>query len=123
MPTDLTVILEDRPGCVADLGETLGKVNINIEGSCGFQCEGVGTMHILVEDASAARRAIEESTNFEVREEREVLVLDAITRPGGLGEIARKITEAGVGLDIVYMTEKVQFVLGVDDLEKAQKAL
>ncbi len=122
MSTDLTVILENRPGTVADMGEALGKAGINIEGGCGFPCEGAGIVHILVEDASAARKALEES-NFEVREEREVLVVDATTGPGGLGKIARKIADAGVNLDLVYMTEKVQLVLGVDDIEKAQKAL
>ena len=122
MATDLTVILENRPGTIADMGEALGKAGLNIEGSCGFPCEGAGIMHILVDDASAARKVLEES-NFEVKDEREVLVVDVITRPGGLGEIARKIADAGVNLDLVYLTEKVQFVLGVDDLEKAKQAL
>ncbi|NIT57181.1 MAG: amino acid-binding protein, partial [Phycisphaerae bacterium] len=36
MAKDLTVILEDRPGTVADMGEALGKAGINIEGGCGF---------------------------------------------------------------------------------------
>jgi len=122
MATDLTVILKNRPGTIAEMGETLGKAALNIEGSCGFPCEGEGIMHILVDDASKARKVLEES-NFEVRGEREVLVVDVITLPGGLGEIARKIADAGVSLDLVYLTEKVQFVLGVDDLEKARKAL
>jgi hypothetical protein len=30
---DLTVILEDRPGKLADLGEATGKAGVNIEGS------------------------------------------------------------------------------------------
>jgi hypothetical protein len=30
---DLTVILEDRPGTLADLGEATGRAGINIEGS------------------------------------------------------------------------------------------
>ena len=122
MSTDLTVILANRPGTIADMGEALGKAGLSIEGSCGFPCEGAGMMNILVDDASAARKVLEES-NFEVQDEREVLVVDVITRPGGLGEIARKIATAGVNLDLVYLTEKVQFVLGVDDLEKAKKAL
>ena len=122
MSTDLTVILANRPGTIADMGEALGKAGLNIEGSCGFPCEGAGIMHILVDDASAARKVLEEA-NFEVKDEREVLVVDVVTRPGGLGEISRKISDAGVNLDLIYLTEKVQFVLGVDDLEKAQKAL
>ena len=122
MFTDLTVILANNPGTIADMGEALGNAGINMEGMCGFPCAGEGIMHVLVDDATGARKALEEA-NFEVREEREVLVVDSITGPGGLGQIARKIADAGVNLDLVYPTEKVQLVLHVDDLEKAKQAL
>jgi hypothetical protein len=49
MTTDLTVILADRPGTLADVGEALGKSGINIDGMCGFPCEGKGVLHILVD--------------------------------------------------------------------------
>lgn len=57
MATDLTIFLEDRPGTLANMGETLGEAGVNIDGGCGFACEGKGVIHILVEDASAAQRA------------------------------------------------------------------
>ena len=40
---DLTMILEDRPGRLADLGEATGNAGINIEGVCGMQ-EGGGAV-------------------------------------------------------------------------------
>lgn len=43
MATDLTLILEDRPGTLADLGEAAGKAGVNIDGLCGFPSEGRGT--------------------------------------------------------------------------------
>ncbi|MFX1512454.1 MAG: ACT domain-containing protein [Promethearchaeota archaeon] len=72
---DLSVILEDRPGTLADLCEVLGRVGINIEGLCGIPCEGKGIAHILVEDAAAARSTLEEA-GFEVSAERDVLLLN-----------------------------------------------
>ena len=36
MPKDLTIILEDRPGTLADLGEATGKADINIDRMCGI---------------------------------------------------------------------------------------
>jgi hypothetical protein len=42
MATDLTIILEDRPGTLVDVGEALGKAGINIDGMCGFPCQGRG---------------------------------------------------------------------------------
>ena len=57
----MKVILTDRPGTLADLGETLGKAGINIDGICGFPCEGKGIIHVLLEDATSARKVLEEA--------------------------------------------------------------
>jgi len=48
MTKDLTVISEDRPGTLANMGRALGKAGINIDGLCGFPCQGKGVIHILV---------------------------------------------------------------------------
>ncbi len=122
MLTDLTVILEDRPGTTADMGEALGKAGVNIDGFCGFPCKGEGIAHILVEDAAAARNALEE-IGLEVRDERQVVVLDVEDRPGALGEIVRKFANAGVNIDLGYLATRTRLVFGVDDLEKAKAAL
>ena len=45
MAKDLTVVLEDRPGTLAAMGEALGKAGVNIEGICGFPAGGKGTVH------------------------------------------------------------------------------
>ena len=39
---DLTVRLENKPGTLAQLGETLGSAGINIEGGCGIADAGQG---------------------------------------------------------------------------------
>jgi hypothetical protein len=122
MPIDLTVIMEDRPGTAAEMGEALGKAGINIDGICGFPCAGEGIAHILVEDAGAARTALEE-IGLEVRDERQVLVLDVEDRPGAFGELVRKISEAGVNIELGYMATRTRLVFGVDDIEKAKEAL
>jgi hypothetical protein len=122
MAKDLTVVLENRPGTMADMGEALGKAGINVDGLCGFPSEGKGITHVLVEDATGARRALE-AAGFQVRGERDVLVLDVADRPGELGRICRKIANAGVNIDLGYITERGRLVLGVDNLEKARAAL
>lgn len=122
MTKDLTVILEDRPGTLADMGEALGKAGINIEGVCGFAIEGRGVGHIVVEDAAAARRSLEE-VGLEVGDEREVLVLEIEDRPGALGEVSRRIANAGVNLELVYLATNTRLVVGADDLERARAVL
>ena len=122
MTTDLTVYLEDRPGTLAEVGEALGNAGVNIEGGCGFPCEGRGVMHVLVNDAAAARSAIE-GAGIQVAAETEVMVVDVMDEPGTLGTLARKIADAGVNLGLLYLATNTRLVLGVDDMEKARAAL
>jgi hypothetical protein len=120
---DLTVILEDRPGTLGDLGEATGRAGINIEGVCGTTEAGQSVIHILVADADAARAAVSEA-GFEIGRERDVLVIDVEDRPGTMGDVARRIGNAGVNIELAYTTfGAVRLVLGVDDMDKAQAAL
>lgn len=121
MAKDVTVELEDRPGTLADLGEALGNAGVNIDGGCGFPAGGRGIFHILVEDAAGARKAIE-GAGLSVADERDVIVVDVTDKPGELGGIARRMADAGVNIDLIYLTARGQLVLGVDDLQKARSA-
>ncbi len=122
MAKDLTVILGDRPGTLADVSEALGKAGINIDGFCGFPSEGKGVLHILIEDVVAAKRELQQA-GLEVRGEREVLVLEIEDRPGVLGDITRRIAKAGVNIDLVYLATNTRLVIGADDLDSARAAV
>jgi hypothetical protein len=120
---DLTMTLEDRPGRLADLGEATGKAEIDIEGMCAISGRGTAEVHVLVDDAAAAREALG-SAGIEVDVESDVLVVDVENRPGTMGDVARKVAEAGVNIDLGYSTfGGVKLVLGVDDLDRARSAL
>ena len=120
---DLTVILEDRPGALADLGDATGGAGINIEGMCAVTGGGKGEIHILVDDPGATREALE-FAGMEVSGEGDVLVVEVEDRPGTMATVARKLGDAGVNVELAYTTfGGVKLVLGVDDLEKAQAAV
>jgi hypothetical protein len=119
---DLTVLLENRPGTLASLGESLGKAGVNIEGFCGFPADGQAIGHLLVEDAAAARQALQQA-GAKVTGERDVLVVDMENRAGALGQAARKVADAGVNIDLVYLASNNRVVVGADDLDKARAAL
>jgi hypothetical protein len=122
MTTDLKVLLEDRPGTLAAACEALGKDGINIEGCFAYVGDSEGLLHLLVEDADAARRALEDA-GFLVTSEREVLLVDLEDRPGTAGETLRHIAAAGANLDLVYMATQTRLVVGTDDLERARAAV
>ncbi len=121
MLKDLSVTLEHHPGALADLGEALGKAGININGLCGVPGGDQGVVHFLVEDASAARRALED-VGIHVQNERDVLVVDVQDRPGELGKTCRKLANAGVNITLTYFSLK-GLVIGADNLDKARAAV
>ena len=75
MLKDVKVRLKNKPGTLADLGEALGKDDVNIEGLCG-PCEREGIARILVNDVVSARSVLTKA-GIEVIEESDVLVLAA----------------------------------------------
>lgn len=120
---DLTITLEDRPGRLADLGQATGGAGINIEGLSATTGGGRAEVHVLVDDAAAARDALS-SAGIKVEGESDVLVVEVEDRPGTMGEVARKLADAGVNIGLAYPTfGGVSLVLGVDDLDKARDAV
>ncbi|GAA4596863.1 amino acid-binding protein [Planotetraspora phitsanulokensis] len=125
MPTDIEVILNDRPGELARLGEITGESGVNVLGLAAVTGEGKGVVHILVDDDVAARcREKLESAGMGVVEVRPVMVIDVEHRPGTLGELARELSDAGVNIDLAYTTfGGVRLVIATDDLDAAASAL
>lgn len=122
MPKDLMVILANRPGTLADAAEALGRAGVNIEGACGFPAAGEGVLHVLVEDAASARSALEQA-GLEVRQERDVALLDRLPdEPGTLGSALRRIADAGVNVDLIYPAADGRVVLGGDDVDGLRRA-
>lgn len=117
---DLAIHLENRPGALAEMGETLGSAGVSVEGGGGFVVGGEGIVHFLFEDGVAARQALE-AKGIAVLAEREVLVQRLNQdQAGQLGRISRLMAEAGVNIEVVYSDHQNQLILVVDDFEKGQ---
>jgi hypothetical protein len=114
MASDLTVTLEDRPGALADMGDALGRAGVNIDGVAGATGSGSPQIHILVEDAEAARAALTEA-GIEVGPARDVVKMGFEDRPGELGEIGRRIADTGTNIEVVYISCDGQLVLATSN--------
>ncbi len=125
MPTDLTVILEHRPGELARLAEITGEANVSIHGLAAFTGEGRGVVHVLLDDQAVARcRAALERAGLGIADAREVLVVELEDRPAALGELTRQLADANVNVDLAYTTSGgVKIVIATDDMESARRAL
>jgi hypothetical protein len=125
MATDVLVILDDRPGELARLGEAAGAGGVNIQGLAAFTGDGKGVVHVLVDDDDLARlRRALDAAGMGIADEREVLVVDVVDRPGTLGEFTRRLAAAHVNVDLAYTTfGGVRLVVATDDLRGARAAL
>ena len=117
---DVAIRLENRPGAMAEMGEALGAAGVSVEGGGGWVADGKATMHFLFDDGEAARKALEDA-DIEVLEVREVRVQKLRQDiPGQLGKIARRMSDAGVNIEVVYSDHANQLCLVVDDFEKGK---
>jgi hypothetical protein len=125
MAYDLMVILDDSPGELARLGEVAGAAGVNLEGSAAFTGDGKGVVHVLVsENRVEALRDALDAAAMPVADEREVLVVSVADEPGAMGEVTRRLAEAGVNIDLAYTTfGGVRLVFGTDDLRVARAVL
>ncbi|WP_456789174.1 hypothetical protein [Cellulomonas sp. P5_C5] len=108
---DIEVLLDDRPGALADLGEVLGAAGVSLEGGGVFGRDGVAVAHFLVADADRAQAALQDAGIGPVTVAEVVLLrLDQGT-PGQLGQVARRMADAGVNLRVQYSDHDHQLVL------------
>ena len=118
---DLAIVLDDRPGALAEMGEALGRAGVSVEGGGAWVVGGRGVAHFLFEDGAAARRALE-AVGIQVVEEREVIVQrlkQAV--PGQLGLLTRRMAEAGVNIEVLYSDHDHQLILVVDDVARGRE--
>lgn len=122
---DVVVILDDRPGELARLGEVAGAAGINIDGFAAFTGDGRGVVHVLVaDDRLDDLRTALDAAGMAVADEREVLVVNVADEPGAMGDIARRLADAGVNVDLSYTTfGGVRLVFGTDDIRLARSVL
>jgi len=122
MTFDLTIELESRPGALADVGEAMADAGINCSGAMALTLDTASPIHLLIDDVEAAKAVLSEA-GIPVTAERPVLLVDVVNKPGELGAAARKLADAGVNIELFYLTADSKMVFGVDDFEAGKAAL
>ena len=118
---DLSILLDNRPGALAEMGEALGRAGVSIEGGGAWVVGGNGAAHFLFTDGDAARKALE-AAGITVVAEREVVVQrlkQAV--PGQLGQLTRRMADAGVNIEVLYSDHDHQLILVVDNVDLARE--
>ncbi|MFQ5800347.1 MAG: ACT domain-containing protein [Candidatus Hydrothermarchaeales archaeon] len=121
----ITILVEDKPGALADICEAFGRSGINIKSISAEGLGEAGIIRIITEDMNTAKRALErEGYSFSVSEIVPVRLMD---RPGELGKVARKLADEGINIQCMYILGKdkgmTDIALRVSDVKGAKKAL
>ena len=118
---DLEIILKNKIGSLALLGETLGNNKISLEGGGVFQNGDHAIAHFLVEEADRAETVLNEA-GINVIKINDVIVQKLRQDvPGQLGKFCRKLADAGVNILAQYSDHSNQLIIVVDDVEKGKK--
>jgi hypothetical protein len=117
---DLAVVIDTRPGALADMGEALARAGVSIEGGGAWVTGDEGSAHFLFDDGVAAQRALE-AAGIRVLSASEVLIVTLKQDvPGQLGLLTRRMADAGVNIEVLYSDHANQLILVVDDVDKGR---
>jgi hypothetical protein len=122
MAIDLVIEVNNEPGALARVATAIGDAGVNIAAATCTMPGERAAMHILVKHGEAAKHALA-TAGVTVTSEREVVVVEAHDRPGELADLARRVAEAGVDLDLVYVATGTRVVFGSPDLDALKAAL
>ena len=119
---DLVIRVPIVAGALARVAAAVSDAGVNLSAATCIGGGDVADLHILVKHTEANRRVLEPA-GLMVTEEREVVVVAAEDRPGALADLARRVADAGVNLNLVYVATGNRIVFGADDIDALRGAL
>ena len=123
MAVDLVIDVENTPGALSKIAAAISDAGVNIAAATCVGPADRAELHILVKHGEAARHSLAISHDVTVSREREVVVVNVEDRPGVLADLTRRIAEAGVNIDLVYVATGNRVVFGSTDLGALRSAL
>jgi hypothetical protein len=118
---DIEIVLENKPGTLALMGETLGKSKISLEGGGVFHNGQTSIAHFLVVEAERAKEELEK-VQIKVIKISDVIIQKLRQDvPGQLGMFCRKLAEENVNILVQYSDHSNQLIMVVDNFEKGKQ--
>ena len=125
MPKQFVVQLDNRPGAMATLAETLAARGVDLRAIGGGGIGESGHVIMTTADDDTTRAVLQEGSYTFV--EGEAILTEVDDRPGGMARIARSLSDAGVNilghLFLGRWGDRATFTFVVDDPDKARPIL
>lgn len=117
----LSVFIENKAGRVAEVTGILGDAGVQIRGFSVSDTADFGILRLVL-DKPEAGVALLKQHGFTVKES-DVVCVDLPDHPGGLAEVLRVVSAAGVNIEYVYSLIDTYVVLNVADPDLAVRLL
>lgn len=118
---DIEILLENKLGSLALMGETLGKHKISLEGGGVFENGNSSIAHFLVQEAYRAKVELAK-VGIKVTKINDVIIQKLRQDiPGQLGTFCRELENADVNILTQYSDHSNQLIIVPNDYEKAKK--
>ncbi len=122
----ISIFLENRPGQLAEITQDLNDAGINMMAINIAEASEYGLIRIIVDDCDKAESVLKEN-GFLVTVTK-VTSVGVSDKPGGLNDVAKIISEAGINIEYMYSLLRERdgiayMIFKTDDPEKLEKVL
>jgi hypothetical protein len=117
----LSVFIENKAGRVSEVTDVLGREGVNIRGFSVSDTADYGVIRLVVDDPDKGLKVLHDA-GFAVKAN-DVLCVELPDRPGGLAQILKVVSAAGVNVEYVYSLIGTYVVINVADTERASGLL
>lgn len=119
----LSIFLENRPGRLAEVTAVLAEQNINLRALALADTLEFGVLRLITDRPEDARKALN-AKGFSAQVT-DVLAVEVPDKPGGLHQILKAFSDAGVNVEYMYafvgqMGHGAVVIFRLDDLDKGQ---
>ncbi len=122
---EIHATVENKVGLLADATDKVKDAGVNITGLCAWVEGDKGHLRMVTADSDRVCQAV--SPLMETCEMDEVVTVKTANTPGALNEIARKLADAGINIELIYATvtdePEATVILKTSDNAKAAEIL
>ena len=123
----ISVFLENRPGCLNEMTQALADAKIDLRGLSLAETSDFGIVRLIVDDVLGTATVLKD--NGFVASLTDVLAVEVPNVPGGLNKVLSIINSVKINIEYMYAilgnkkSESAYMIFRVNDNETAAKAL
>ena len=123
----ISVFLENRPGCLHDMTKALAEAGIDLRGLSLAETSDFGIVRLIVDDVTGTASTLRDA-GF-VASMTDVLAVEVPNVPGGLNRVLEVLDGAGINVEYMYAilgnkkSDTAYMIFRVNDNAKASSAL